>query len=135
MPAVEFIDLAGEIKEDPRGFSFFPWRGRRRKPEDLLRTFHLLSIRPGQSRGNHLHPGHSEWLYTFHGAGVLIWEEQPGQLRQREVTGNQTLIRIIPGVAHALRNPGPEMLYLLAWREVAAPGAGAPVTVPRPLVD
>jgi mannose-6-phosphate isomerase-like protein (cupin superfamily) len=33
------------------------------------------------------------------------------------VSGRRLLIRIPPGVAHALRNPGPEPLYLLAWRE------------------
>src|SRR4030042_630184 len=65
MATVEFIDLRGEIKEDARGISFFPWQGRLREPGEVLRTFHLASINPGQTRGNPLHPGFTEWLYVF----------------------------------------------------------------------
>ena len=61
MTEVQFIDLSGEIKADARGMSFFPWQGRLQAPGDLLSTFHLISIRPGQSRGHHLHPGHAEY--------------------------------------------------------------------------
>jgi mannose-6-phosphate isomerase-like protein (cupin superfamily) len=131
MAALEFIDLSGEIQEDRRGLSFFPWRGRPRQAQDLLTTFHLVSIRPGQTRGNHLHPGFEEWLYLFHGTDTLIWEAPLGAVQEKEISGNRTLVRIPPGVAHALRNPGPELLYLLAWRERAGPGPGEPETVPR----
>jgi len=73
-------------------------------------------------RGNHLHPGRQEWLYPFHGTGRFIWEDTAGQRRERLISGHRLLIRIPPGVAHALQNPGPEPLYLLAWRE----GEGEP---------
>ncbi len=133
MAAVEFIEVSAEMEEEPEGFSFFPWRGHLESPPDLLRTFHLLSIRPGHERGNHFHPGHREWLYPFHGAGVLLWQEPPGKVREREVAGGRTLIHVAPGVVHVLRNPGPEIIYLLAWRE-AEPGApGGPETVDRPV--
>jgi mannose-6-phosphate isomerase-like protein (cupin superfamily) len=126
---VEFIEISSEMHRDERGFSFFPWPGRVRDSGEVLRTCHLASILPGHSRGNHLHPGHEEWLYLFHGAGLLVWEAS-GQIRER--TGGSTMLRIPPGVAHALSNPGPEMLYLLAWRE-AQGGPTEPETVPRPL--
>jgi oxalate decarboxylase/phosphoglucose isomerase-like protein (cupin superfamily) len=133
MAAVEFIDLSAEIQEDLRGISFFPWRGGVREPQDLLKTFHLISIRPGQVRGNHLHPGHREYLFTFHGAGVLLWEDPPGEVQERLLTGRRTLVAIPPGVAHALRNPGPEILYLLAWRERIEASPAEPETVRHPL--
>lgn len=133
MAGVEFLDLSGEIKEDPRGFVFFPWQEGVKEPRELLRTFHLISIAPGQVRGNHLHHGHREYLLTFHGVGVLIWEEAPGEIRERRLTGNRTLVHIPPGVAHALRNPGPEILYLLAWRERAGSGSGEPETISHSL--
>jgi oxalate decarboxylase/phosphoglucose isomerase-like protein (cupin superfamily) len=132
MAAVEFIDLAPAIKEDAGGLSYFPWTGPIKAPADLLRTFHLISIPPGQIRGNHLHPGFEEWLYPFHGPGVLIWEAAPGEVRERLISGGRTLIRIPPGLPHALRNPGPEVLYLIAWRQ-ASGAATAPETVPYPL--
>ncbi|MBI4643428.1 MAG: cupin domain-containing protein [Deltaproteobacteria bacterium] len=132
MAGVEFIDLSGEIKEDPRGFVFFPWQEGVKEPQDLLRTFHLISIAPGQVRGNHLHPGHREFLFNFQGTGVLTWEEPPGEVRERRLTGHRTLVRIPPGIAHALGNPGPEILLLMAWRE-RADGPGEPETIPRVL--
>ncbi|MFH1596263.1 MAG: cupin domain-containing protein [Pseudomonadota bacterium] len=132
MATVEFIDLRGEIKEDARGISFFPWQGRLQEPGEVLRTFHLTSINPGQTRGNHLHPGFTEWLYVFHHPGVLIWEAA-GKVEERLLAGGRTLVRIPPGIAHALKNPGPEILYLLAWREPTGAGATEPETVPRAL--
>lgn len=134
MSGVEFVDLSEEIKEDPRGFVFFPWQeGGVKEPQDLPRTFHLISIAPGQVRGNHLHPGHREYLFSFQGTGVLIWEEPPGEVRERLLTGHRTLVRIPPGIAHALRNPGPEILLLVAWRERSGSGPKEPETVPHPL--
>ena len=133
MADVEFIDLTGDIHEDPRGLSFFPWPGQVPNPQDILTTFHLVSIAPGQVRGNHLHPGHIEWLYLFHGPGELIWEATTGEVKEQRVSGNRTLVRVPPGVAHAVCNPGPEVLYLLAWREAAGSGPAAPETLPRPL--
>jgi mannose-6-phosphate isomerase-like protein (cupin superfamily) len=117
MESLQFIDLSKELREDSRGFSFYPLKGRAQEPERLPEDFHLISIAPGQVRGNHLHRGRWEWLYPFHGTGYFMWEPHPGDLRERLVSGRRLLIRIPPGVAHALRNPGPEPLYLLAWRE------------------
>ncbi len=133
MSEVQFIDLSGEIKGDARGLSFFPWQARQPAPADLLPTFHLVSIQPGHSRGHHLHPGHAEWLYPFHGRAVFIWEAAPGQVRERLISGDRTLILIPPGLAHALTNPGPEILYLLAWREASGPGPREPETIPHSL--
>jgi len=130
MAAVQFIDLRGEIHSDARGMSFFPWQGRLQAPEDLSNTFHLASIRPGCTRGNHLHPRHVEWLYPFHGIGILIWEASPGQIEERLISGDSTLIYIAPGIAHAFKNPGPETLYLMAWRgAVGEVSATEPETV------
>ena len=117
MADVRFIDLSKEIKEDDRGLSFFPWQGRLHEIRDLLKTFHLISIQPGYTRGNHLHPGHTEWLYPFHGDGILLWEAAPGQIQERLISGDMTMIHVPPGIPHAVKNPGPEILYLLAWRE------------------
>ncbi|MEW6660708.1 MAG: hypothetical protein AB1424_18860 [Thermodesulfobacteriota bacterium] len=133
MSQVEFLDISGETREDPRGFVFFPWQQGGQEPQELLRTFHLISIAPGQVRGNHLHPGHREYLFPFHGAGVLLWEDPPGQVQERRLTGRSTLVRLPPGLAHALRNPGPEILYLLAWREGVEGSPGEPETLHHPL--
>jgi oxalate decarboxylase/phosphoglucose isomerase-like protein (cupin superfamily) len=129
MRKIHCIDLSANIKTDARGLSFFPWQGRLKVPGDLAATFHLISISPGQSRGHHLHPGHSEYLYPFHGRAIFIWEAAPGQVQERVISGGRTLVHIPPGLAHAVTNPGPELLYLLAWREVEGPTTGEPETV------
>ena len=130
MADVEFIDIAAELHRDERGFVFFPWQGREANPPEVLRTGHLVSIQPGHTRANHYHPGHEEWLFTFHGAGVLVWEVA-GAVRERLIAPDSTLIRIPPGLAHALTNPGPEVLYLLAWREATGEGPTEPESVSR----
>lgn len=130
MNDLEFIDISKKMHGDIRGFGFFPWQGGVEDPREVLRTCHLFSIRPGHTRGNHYHPGHVEWLFTFHGAGVFVWEAA-GEIRERLVSGDNTLIRIPPGISHALTNPGPEILYLLAWRQPAGKGPKEPESVRR----
>jgi len=131
MKEVEFINLEGVIWEDSRGFSFFPLKGRGANPEQLTQNFHLVSLNPGTTRGNHLHPCQWEWLYPFHGTGLFRWEPRPGDLRESLVTGDRVLIHIPPGIPHALHNPGPKPLYLLAWQEGKAEEGED--TVPYPL--
>jgi uncharacterized RmlC-like cupin family protein len=133
MANVEFIDLSENIHEDQRGLSFFPWTGKVGNPQDILKSFHLVSVAPKAVRGNHLHPGHIEWLYLFHSPGELIWEATPSEVKEQRVAGNRTLIRIPAGVAHAVRNPGPGFLYLMAWREPVNTVPTEPETLPRPL--
>ena len=133
MVGVEFLDLTGKIHEDPRGFVFFPWQEGAPGSQDLFRTFHLISIAPGEVRGNHLHPGYREYLLTFHGEAILTWEEPAGEVKERRLSGHRTLVNIPPGIGHALKNPGPGILYLLAWREPTGDASGEPETIPSPL--
>ncbi|MBM4285122.1 MAG: cupin domain-containing protein [Deltaproteobacteria bacterium] len=131
MAQVQFIDLEREMRADAQGFSIFPLSGRVRQPAALAQSFHLVSILPGQSRGHHLHPVHEEWLYPFHGAGVFLWEATAGRVQERAITGNRTMIQIPPGIAHAMKNPGPGVLYLMVWREPLGRPGGEPETVSR----
>ncbi len=135
MAAVEFIDLAEEISEDARGLSFFPFKNRVSRADVLIPNFHLVSIQPGQVRGNHAHPGHLEWLYPFHGQGDFIWKSPDGAQAARRLAGDRLIIRISPGVAHAVRNVGSEPIYLLAWREPLGEAQGQPETVPYPVAE
>ncbi len=133
MSTPEFLDLDAELTEDVRGVSLFPLKGRSRNPKEALASFHLISILPGQTRGNHVHPGHREWLYPFHGTGWFRWQKEGSKVEERLIAGGRIMIRIPAGVAHALTNPGPEVLYLLAWRESEDKAAAGPETVAHPL--
>lgn len=135
MAEVEFIDLTPHLHEDPRGMAYFPWQAQQlRDPATARHTFHLISITAGQVRGNHLHPALEEWLFIFHGQGVLWWENGAGEVRKRLIADGRTMIHIPPGVAHAVENPGPEMLYLIAWRERSGRAAAELDAVPKVLV-
>lgn len=133
---IQFLPLGDSWHQDERGFVYFPWQN---APDSLplaemCRSCHLISIVPGQIRGQHQHPDKTEWLYTFHGEGQLFWRTRDGQLQQRRLRGNRTLVVIPPGIPHTLRNDGPAPLYLLAWRAAPEPGRDEPDTVPEPLI-
>ncbi len=134
MADVVFVDLQGEIREDARGFFAVPWRGRTGDAQGFLETLHLASIHPGQVRGNHAHPRHREGLYLFCGQGTFTWKEESGKLQEKEI-GGHTLVLIPPGVAHALKNSGKGLIYLVAWREGEGAQSPEPDTVPQTLVE
>jgi hypothetical protein len=129
---VQFLELGESLHRDERGFAYFPFQN---LPDSLALkemcgNCHLISIEPGHLRGQHRHPGKTEWLLLFHGMGQLYWRTADGQVHQRLLNGLQTLVVIPPGIPHTLRNDGTHPLYLLAWRaEVPAAGDAAD-TVP-----
>ncbi|MGQ9920270.1 MAG: cupin domain-containing protein [Desulfobacca sp.] len=133
---IQFLELKEALHQDERGFVFFPMQGLAETPpqEDICQSLHLISIAPGQVRGQHQHPGKTEWLYIFHGTGRLFWR-LPGQERQeRLITDNRLLMIIAPGIPHALRNEGEGPLYLLAWRAASEGGDKAEDTVAAPII-
>jgi uncharacterized RmlC-like cupin family protein len=133
---IHFLDLGDSLRQDERGFVYFPFQN---LPDSLPQaemctSCHLISILPGQLRGQHQHPDKTEWLYVFHGQGQLFWRIRDDHLQQRLLSGNRTLVVISPGIPHTLRNDGPHPLYLLAWRAALEPGREAPDTVPELLI-
>jgi mannose-6-phosphate isomerase-like protein (cupin superfamily) len=102
--------LPVRMTSDDRGWSAFVF------PEEIdldLGSVHLIGTRPGQVRGNHLHPNRVEYLFFFGGQGLFFWEED-GNLRKLEVGGPGQMLRILPGVRHAYRNTGAVEAHILA---------------------
>jgi quercetin dioxygenase-like cupin family protein len=133
---IQFLELGDSLHRDERGFAYFPFQNLSDSlpKTEMCANCHLVSIEPGHLRGQHRHPGKTEWLLFFHGTGQFYWRTADGQLHQRLLDGLPTLVVIPPGIPHTLRNDGSGPLYLLAWR-AAVPAAGdAPDTVPEPLV-
>jgi len=131
----QFVDLGDKIKEDARGLVYFPFQAAT-DPLDssaILNSFHLVSILPGQVRGNHQHPHKQEWLYIFNGEGNFVWQDEQGQRHQRRLGDDRTMVIIPPGIPHALANDSPQVVYLLAWRVPETPGISEPDTVPSPI--
>ena len=132
----QFFDLGDKIRRDERGLAYFPFREAAATPEGptILESFHLVSILPGQVRGNHQHPHKREWLYVFNGEGNFVWQDDQGQKHQQRLADDRTMVIIPPGMPHALSNEGSQVLYLLAWRVPERPEVTEPDTVPSPVL-
>jgi oxalate decarboxylase/phosphoglucose isomerase-like protein (cupin superfamily) len=133
---IQFLDLGDSLRQDERGEVYFPFQN---LPDSMPRaemctSCHLISIVPGQLRGQHQHPHKTEWLYVFHGQGQLFWRRQDGSQQQCGLDNNRTLVVIPPGIPHTLRNDGPTLLYLLAWRAALQSGQEEPDTIFEPLI-
>jgi oxalate decarboxylase/phosphoglucose isomerase-like protein (cupin superfamily) len=132
---IQFVDLGDSWRRDERGFVYFPFQNLLETPllAESCASCHLISIEPGHHRGQHQHPGKTEWLLVFHGEGELFWRSRD-TLHQRRLTDNHTLVVIPPGIPHTLRNDGSAPLFLLAWRAAVEPGGDEPDTVSEPLL-
>jgi len=82
---------------------------------------HLVSIRPGASRGNHLHQNATERILVFGGPGVLAWR-RPGEEEAREfaISGDvPELFEVPPGVEHVIANTSRHDIYALVFYDQA----------------
>lgn len=100
---------------DERGWVLFPWE--KRNADIDPGTIHIVQSQPGATRGNHYHPRVAEWLCPLEGEGLLIWKTPSGELQELHLEAQSRCVRILPGTAHAVVNPGPGTLVLIAARE------------------
>ncbi len=117
MNEVDFIEAKEAFQDSVKGWAFFPFHAEA-MPFDKVdgTTFHVVKSLPGEIRGNHLHPGVEEWLHVFGNPSVFYWRAADGETKKRVIDNEYTIIRISPGVPHALQNPGPGDVYLVAFR-------------------
>ncbi|MFH1137533.1 MAG: cupin domain-containing protein [Pseudomonadota bacterium] len=124
MAGPRIIEISRGKKKDERGWVLFPLQN---APPELTPdvidwdSMHLVVSRPGAVRGNHYHPDQAEWLFLCAGASIFSWEED-GAGRRVELTDGAYLIRIPPGLPHAVVNQGDEDSLLLAFREKGGSG-------------
>ena len=117
MAQVQFIQAEEAFNQTVRGWVFFPFQAEV-VPFNLVdgTTFHIVKTEPGEIRGNHLHPGVEEYLHVFGGRSVFHWRDDEGRKKSRELDNDYTIIRIPAGTPHALSNPGPGPVFLVAFR-------------------
>jgi len=116
MPVVEIRRLKDGFFSDPKtGWSAYPFVHGLGEGADI-RAVHVVAIYPGQTRGNHYHASTNEVLLMFSGRGMFYWEEE-GALREHQIEGAPTVIKIPAGIKHAFKNMGESTVYLIAVRD------------------
>ena len=137
MPSIKIISLSVNFHQEPRGWSFAPFTD----PE-LIRqidvdwiAFHTVSMEPGTIRGNHFHPQVTEWLLFCGGPILLAWQDPDSDRTEKiRIEDNHTYVIIPPGIKHAIKNLGDDILYLVAFRS-PTPSSGEPEVLPSIIIE
>ena len=109
-----------DIKTDERG-----WLAEVIKRQDLapgrkeFGQFFVTTAQPGVSKGHHYHLRKHEWFCVIKGRGLLVLEQIDTKACEQAVIGdgNMATVRIPPGYAHAIKNVGDDLLYLLCYTD------------------
>jgi dTDP-4-dehydrorhamnose 3,5-epimerase-like enzyme len=137
MHSIKIISLPQYLRREPKGWSFTPF-----KDPDLTdkididwTTFHTVSMEPGTIRGNHFHSQATEWLLFCGGPVLLAWQDPDSEtIKKIGIKDNETLVIIPPGVKHAIKNVGNQVLYLIAFRSPAL-SSEEPEVLPSLLIE
>lgn len=82
-------------------------------------NIHLVSAEPGAVRGNHYHERQHEFLCIFGArARVAVYDPRGERREEQELSGQEPMILDArPGLAHAVKNVGEGLLYLLCYAD------------------
>lgn len=121
---VRFVEGLGEGWADARGWGVRPHAALGRRAEQA-RECHVVSLRPGAVRGNHLHPVGTEWMLLMGGPVEVAWREpDEPRIRRRSFDGRPVLVEIPPGTAHAVRSLASSgESFLVAFSDESQPAA------------
>ena len=103
-----------EIHADNRGWLVELLKANEIK-EPVLQL-HVASIKPGQVRGNHYHKKRVEWLFIIAGKAELCLQDVNSRKKNcyKPSLKKPKLITVFPYVAHAIKNAGKGMVYLVS---------------------
>jgi oxalate decarboxylase/phosphoglucose isomerase-like protein (cupin superfamily) len=80
---------------------------------------HVVNVLPGQVRGNHVHAHHREYICVLGDRVLVVLKGEDGARREMLIDGRggPTIIRVLSGVAHAVRNQGTVVAYLIVYSD------------------
>ncbi len=122
MSYVKQLELKDTILKDGRGWSINPLKFVDIKDRSL-EDMHVVSIKPGEVRGNHYHPDATEWLLICGGLASLVWrpvhEEAVNEIL---INGEEPVLFEIPArLEHAVKNLSHYDIYLVAFYNIPGP--------------
>jgi len=103
-----------EIHSDNRG-----WLVELLKANELekpVKQLHIASIKPGCVRGNHYHSKRMEWFFIVAGKAELSLQDikTKEKIHFKLSPKEPKVITIFPYIAHAVKNIGKEIVYLVS---------------------
>ncbi len=107
-----------KLHQDERGFVAEILRREELGEKKNFGQIYLTTANPGFVKGNHYHQRKTEWFTVVKGEGKLFLEDlESGEKEEilMNEKGNFLVIEVPPQVAHAIKNTGKEVLYLLAY--------------------
>ena len=108
------LDLTELSWGDERGWGLRPLDALPLDVDDVG-DLHVVSLRPGAVRGNHVHERGTEWLLVCGGPVVAAWREERGPVGRLEIPGEAPCLLEIPaGTPHAVKNVSERVLHLVA---------------------
>jgi UDP-2-acetamido-2,6-beta-L-arabino-hexul-4-ose reductase len=115
-PVMEVKKL--EIKTDQRGWLAEILRRENLYPgREAFGQFFVTTAHPGISKGHHYHLRKHEWFCVIKGRALLVLEDIDTKQRTQIPMGEDNMVTVeLPlRSAHAIKNTGQEMMYLLAY--------------------
>ncbi|MBI2861505.1 MAG: WxcM-like domain-containing protein [Chloroflexi bacterium] len=84
-----------------------------------IKNMHIVSVRPGAVRGNHVHHLQREHMCLLQGTVLLVHADASGVVGRRliEVSRTPVIIKIPPRVAHAIKNVGDQLAFLVCYSD------------------
>ena len=103
-----------EIHSDKRG-RLVEMLKRNELKEDIKQVY-VATIKPGHVRGNHYHLKRTEWLFIINGKAELYLEDikTKEKICLKISSKKPKVITIFPKIAHAVKNPSKEIIYLVS---------------------
>jgi len=103
-----------EIHSDKRGWLVEMLK--RNELKEDIKQIYVATIKPGYIRGNHYHQKRTEWLFIINGKAELYLEDikTKEKICLKISSKKPKVITIFPKIAHAVKNPSKETIYLVS---------------------
>lgn len=81
--------------------------------------FFVSTAHPNVVKGNHYHTHKTEWFCVIKGKGKLCLQDVKTLEKMEVFMGDENMftVKILPNVAHGIKNIGNDMMYLLVYAD------------------
>lgn len=82
-----------------------------------VKNLHIVSIKPGVTRGNHFHKHQLEFLLIMGGEVEVTWQHPDEEDKHRERFNSREpyVLRVPNNVVHAVKNVSDEIMYVVCY--------------------